>query len=99
MEDHTAVMLSSAIGIPHPYRGEVVKVFLVLKQGYTWSKKLEEELREVCKKNLPRYSLPVEYEVRKALPKTMIGKVDFRKLQQENKEERERERNGANKKV
>ncbi len=99
LEEYPAVMLSSAIGVPHPYKGEVVKVFLVLKKGYTWSKQLEEELRELCKKNLPRYSLPAEYEVRKALPKTMIGKVDFRKLQQENKEERERERNEANKKV
>ena len=54
---------------------------------------------ELCKKNLPRFSLPVEYEVRKALPKTLVGKVDFRKLQQENNEQREREKNETNKKI
>ena len=43
---------------------------------------------ELCKKNLAAYSIPKEYEFRKSLPKTMIGKVDFRKLQQENIEKR-----------
>ncbi len=39
-------------------------------------------------KNLATYSLPKEYEFRNSLPKTMVGKVDFRKLQEENNEKR-----------
>ena len=55
---------------------------------------LKEELIELCKKNLAAYSVPKEFEFRKSLPKTMIGKVDFRKLQQENAEKRAEERYG-----
>jgi len=34
-----------------------------------------------CKKNLAKYMMPHDFVYRKKLPKTKIGKVDFRKLQ------------------
>lgn len=94
LERHPAVMDSSVIGIPHPYKVEVAKAYIALKQGYKDTPKLREELLELCKKNLAAYSIPKEFEFRKSLPKTMIGKVDFRKLQQENIEKRLEEKNG-----
>lgn len=94
IERHPAVMDSSVIGIPHPYKVEVAKAFIALKQGYKDTPKLRSEIEELCKKNLASYSIPKEYEFRKSLPKTMIGKVDFRKLQQENNEKRMEERHG-----
>lgn len=94
IERHPAVMDSSVIGIPHPYKVEVAKAFIALKQGYKDTPKLRAEIEELCKKNLAAYSIPKEYEFRKSLPKTMIGKVDFRKLQQENNEKRMEERHG-----
>ncbi len=94
LEQHPAVMDSSVIGIPHPYKVEVAKAYIALKQGYKDTPKLREELLELCKKNLAAYSIPKEFEFRKSLPKTMIGKVDFRKLQQENIEKRLEEKNG-----
>lgn len=94
LEKHPAVMDSSVIGIPHPYKVEVAKAYIALKPGYRDTPKLREELDELCKKNLAKYSIPKEYEFRKSLPKTMIGKVDFRKLQQENMEKRAEERYG-----
>ncbi len=94
IERHPAVMDSSVIGIPHPYKVEVAKAFIALKQGYRDTPKLRAEIEELCKKNLATYSIPKEYEFRKSLPKTMIGKVDFRKLQQENNEKRMEERHG-----
>ena len=93
LERHPAVMDSSVIGIPHPYKVEVAKAYIALKQGYKDTPKLREELLELCKKNLAAYSIPKEFEFRKSLPKTMIGKVDFRKLQQENIEKRAEEKN------
>lgn len=84
LESHEAVLLCSVVGIPHPYKVEVPKAFIVLRKGYKKDNKLVEEFKELCKKNLPKYSLPYEYEFRKSLPKTMIGKVDFRNLQEEN---------------
>ncbi len=99
LERHPAVVDSSVIGIPHPYKVEVAKAFIALKKGYKDTPKLREELIELCKKNLATYSIPKEFEFRKSLPKTMLGKVDFRKLQQENIEKRikfEKERDKKN---
>ena len=87
LESHPGVLDASVIGIPHPYKIEVAKAFIVLNKGYKPTK-VKEELKILCKKNLASYSQPKEYEFRKSLPKTMIGKVDFRKLQQENNEKR-----------
>ena len=44
---------------------------------------VKKSIKEHCEKNLSRYSLPYEYEFRKSLPKTLIGKVDFKKLSEE----------------
>ena len=93
LEKHEAVMISSVIAVPHKYKGEVAKAFIVLNKGYKENDKLIDELKELCKKNLPKYSLPVEYEFRKSLPRTIVGKVDFRKLQIENNEKRMSELN------
>ena len=84
LESHEAVLLSSVVGIPHKYKVEVAKAYIVLNREYHPTKELIEELKELCRKNLPKYSLPYEYEFRKSLPRTLVGKVDFRKLQQEN---------------
>jgi long-chain acyl-CoA synthetase len=94
IERHEAVIDCSVIGVPHPYKVEVAKAYIALKSGYKDTPKLREELLELCKKNLAAYSIPKEFEFRKSLPKTMIGKVDFRKLQQENAEARAEERYG-----
>ena len=45
---------------------------------------------DLCKKNLAYYSIPKDFEYRSSLPKTMIGKVDFKKLQEENNKKRKR---------
>lgn len=93
LETHPAVMVCSVIGIPHPYKVEVPKAYIVLNNKYKESESLINELKELCKKNLSKHSQPYEYEFRKSLPKTMVGKVDFKKLQEENIKEREKERN------
>ena len=91
LERHPAVLDSSVVGVPHPYKQEVAKAFIALKKGYHDTPSLRKELDELCKKNLAAYAIPKYYEFRKSLPKTMIGKVDFKKLQQENMEKREKD--------
>jgi long-chain acyl-CoA synthetase len=78
--EHPKVQEATAIGIPHPVRGEAVKVFIVLKEGETVTK---EELLEHCKKSLATYKLPAEFEFRKELPKTNVGKVLKKNLRAE----------------
>ena len=84
---HPAVLTVSVVGIPHPYKQEVAKAYIVLKKGYFKSEKLINELKELCKKNLAYYAIPKEFEFMNSLPKTMVGKVDFNKLQEENERE------------
>ena len=91
LEKHESVLLCSVVGIPHQYKVEVAKAYIVLKDGFKKDDKLINEFKELCKKNLPKYAWPYEYEFRKSLPQTMIGKVDFRKLQEENNEIRQKE--------
>lgn len=93
LETHPAVMNATVIGIPHPYKVEVGKAYIALKKGYFETEKLKEELIELCKNNLAYYAIPKEWEFRKSLPKTIVGKVDFYKLQLENIEKRKKDNN------
>lgn len=92
LESHPGVLDSTVIGVPHPYKIEVGKAYIVLKRGFK-EKEVKEELLKLCQKNLAKYAIPREWEFRKSLPKTIVGKVDFRKLQEENKEKRVEEKN------
>lgn len=92
LERHASVMICSVIAVPHKYKKEVPKAFIVLNKGYKESENLINELKELCSKNLPKYAIPKDFEFRKSLPKTMVGKVDFRKLQEENNKQRESEK-------
>lgn len=81
--EHEAIQEAVVAGIPDPYRGETVKAYVVLKEGYQIS---EEELDAFCKKNLATFKVPKVYEFRKELPKTAIGKILRRKLVEEEME-------------
>lgn len=78
--NHPGVREVVAIGIPHAYRGETVKVFVVEKEGYTID---EEELIDFCHGKMAKYKLPTEVEIRAELPKTAVGKILRRKLVEE----------------
>lgn len=80
IESHPAVLQCSVVGIPHPYKQEVAKAFIVLKEG-NHSLFVKNDIKEYCKKNLAHYMVPYTFVYRKNLPKTRIGKVDFKKLQ------------------
>lgn len=84
--EHPAVQEVVAAGIPDPYRGETVKVYVVLKEG---SKVTEEELNEYSRKHLAAYKVPRLYEFRKELPKTAVGKILRRALVDEEKAKRQ----------
>jgi long-chain acyl-CoA synthetase len=79
---HTKVMEATVIGVPDARRGEVVKAFVVLKEGATCT---PEEIRNFCKEKLAPYKVPSFVEFRKELPKTQVGKVLRRTLLEEEK--------------
>ena len=80
IESHPAVLQCTVVGVPHKYKQEVPKAFIVLKEGY-FTLFVKNEIKEYCKKNLAKYMVPHEFIYRKKLPKTKIGKVDFKKLE------------------
>ena len=83
---HDAVLNCTVVGIPHPYKQQVAKAVIVLKSGINPTHAIKSSIKELCEKNLAKFSQPYEYEFRKSLPKTLIGKVDFRKLQEEDEQ-------------
>ena len=83
IDAHPDVLLSCAVGVPDPYKMHVVKAFVVLRQGVEPSDKIKEEIIENCKKNISRYGVPREIEFRTELPKTLVGKVAYRVLEEE----------------
>ncbi len=85
INSHEAVLTSTVVGIDHPYKGQVPKAFIVLKEGYKPGKRLEKEIRELLERNVPVYALPTAYEFRDKLPTTLVGKVAFKKLEAEEK--------------
>lgn len=84
IEEHEAVLNCTVVGIPHPYKVEVAKAYIVLKEEYKAKRNVKKSIEEHCKKNLAKYSIPHEYEYREALPKTLLGKVNYRELEKEN---------------
>jgi long-chain acyl-CoA synthetase len=83
IESHPDVLQCTVVGIPHPYKQEVAKAFIVLKEG-TFNPFVKNSIKELCKKNLAKYMVPAQFVFRKKLPKTKLGKVDFKSLQQDN---------------
>ena len=79
------VLMSCVIGVDHQYKVQVAKAFIVLREGVEESPELMKKIREHCEKNLAKYSWPYHYEFRKELPKTLVGKVAFNVLMEEEK--------------
>lgn len=69
------------VGQPHPYKVEVPVAYIVLKKDVKKDSKLKKELKALCIKNLARHSIPSKFEFKDELPKTLIGKIDFKSLQ------------------
>ncbi|MDI3256499.1 MAG: acetate--CoA ligase [Kyrpidia sp.] len=78
--EHPAVAEAGVIGKPDPVRGEIIKAFISLRQGYVPSEELKEEIREFVKNGLAAHAAPREIEFRDKLPKTRSGKIMRRVL-------------------
>ncbi len=88
--DHPKVQEACSIGIPHPTRGEAIKVFVVLKEGETATK---EDFISYCETRLAKYKLPTEIDFRTDLPKTNVGKILRKELRAEEMEKRKSDPN------
>jgi long-chain acyl-CoA synthetase len=83
LHQHPKVQEAVAVGIPCDARGEVVKVFVVPREG---EKPTKAEIIAFCRQKLAGYKVPRHVEFRESLPKTMVGKVLRRALRAEEAE-------------
>ena len=75
--------MSCVIGVRDPYKMQKVKAFVVLKPGFKPSEQVKQEILEYCRKNIAKYAMPYDIEFRDDLPKTLVGKVAYRILEEE----------------
>ncbi|KFE42337.1 acetate--CoA ligase [Staphylococcus agnetis] len=78
--EHEAVAEAGVIGKPDPVRGEIIKAFVALRQGYEPSDDLKEDIRKFVKEGLAAHAAPREIEFKDKLPKTRSGKIMRRVL-------------------
>ena len=77
---HPAILEAAVAGLTHPKRGEMVASWVVLKEGATAT---EGDIIKFCKEYLDPYKVPKQVTFKDELPKSMIGKILRRKLQEE----------------
>ncbi|MCR4963962.1 MAG: AMP-binding protein [Firmicutes bacterium] len=83
IDAHPKVQMSCVIGVPDPLKMQKVKAFVMLKPGFDPSPEIKAELMDYCRGNIAKYSLPYDIEFREELPKTLVGKVAYRILEEE----------------
>ena len=83
LDAHEYVHMSCVIGVRDPYKMQKVKAYVVLKPGYEPSDAVKETLLDYCRKHIAKYAMPYDIEFRDDLPKTLVGKVAYRVLEEE----------------
>ncbi len=77
---HPAVLECAVVGVPDKQRGELVKAFVVLEEGYEPSEALEKEIKEFVRDKLSKHEYPRELAFIDELPKTPDGKIKRKML-------------------
>jgi len=77
------VSMSCCIGVPDSYKMHKVKAFVVLTPGIAPSEEIKEKILSECRKRISKWAIPYDIEFRKDLPKTLVGKVAYRILEEE----------------
>ena len=83
IDRHEKVLLSCVIGVADDYRGQRLRAYVVPAPGIAPSEELKQELKAYCALHIAKYALPREFVFRTELPKTLVGKVAYRVLEEE----------------
>ena len=83
IDGHEKVLLSCVIGVKDDYRGQRVKAYVVPMPGVEPTEELKKNILDYCSHRIAKYAMPRELEFRKELPKTLVGKVAYRVLEEE----------------
>ena len=77
---HPAVSEAAAIGVPDELKGNVIHTFVILREGFTPSPGLEEELKQHVRHEMGPIAVPAKINFVESLPKTRSGKIMRRVL-------------------
>ena len=83
IDGHEKVLLSCVIGVKDERRGQLVKAYVVPMPGIEPTEELKQEILSYCSGHIAKYAMPKEIEFRTELPKTLVGKVAYRVLEEE----------------
>ena len=80
------VQMSCVIGVPDPYKMQKVKAFVQPAPGVEPDENTRQALLRYCREHIAKYAMPYDIEFRQELPKTLVGKVAYRVLEEEQKD-------------
>ena len=83
IDHHDKVLISCVIGVKDEYRGQKIKAYVVPMPGIEPTDELKQEILDYCSGHIAKYAMPREIEFRTELPKTLVGKVAYRVLEEE----------------
>ncbi len=83
LDAHEKVQMSCVIGVPDPYKMQKVKAFVKLAAGVSADEATRQELMDYCRKHVAKYAMPYDIEFKDDMPKTLVGKVAYRVLEEE----------------
>jgi len=83
LDAHELVQMSCVIGVPDPYKMQKVKAFVKLAVGAEPTDETKQTILAYCRKHVAKYAMPYDIEFREDLPKTLVGKVAYRVLEEE----------------
>ncbi len=83
LDANELVHMSCVIGVPDSYKMQKVKAFVMLRNGVEADDITKEALMNYCKKYIAKYAMPYDIEFRDKLPTTLVGKVAYRQLEEE----------------
>ena len=83
LDAHDAVQMSCVIGVPDPYKMQKVKAFVKLKDGAAATEETKQNILSYCARHVAKYAMPYDNEFRDEMPKTLVGKVAYRMLEEE----------------
>ena len=83
LDAHEYVQMSCVIGVPDSYKIQKVKAFVKLVPGVAADEDTKKVILEHCKKHIAKYAMPYDIEFKEEMPKTLVGKVAYRVLEEE----------------
>ncbi len=83
LDANELVQMSCVIGVPDDYKMQKVKAFVKLAADVPATDETKKKLLDYCRKHIARYAMPYDIEFRDDMPKTLVGKVAYRVLEEE----------------